>query len=171
MDWLSQKNRRFVIAHSPSSNTQCNNSFEGQNTQAPSYSCSIENSNLQFTLWSSSHSAREAASNCALQSCSGSSTSNNHSCYRPLTRCFTYRTAINIPYCAPGFLCSLLDPCDNRTGTCASNTSVCIIDSCCNPPERCLPLASANLCSFATELSEFSFPSIFLNKPYQTCHY
>ena len=163
MDCLSDENRRFVIAHSHSSNTPRNNSFVGQTIQAPSYSCSIENSNLQFTLWPSSHSARETSSNCAVPSCSGSSTSNNHSCYRPLTRCFTYLTANNLPYCAPAFLCDLLEPCDNRTGTCTSNTSVCIINACCNPPERCLPFASTNLCSFTPEFSEFSFAFLFPN--------
>jgi hypothetical protein len=63
-----------------------------------------------------------------------------------MTPCFNYRTANNISYCAPASLCTILEPCNNVTRGCSSNTSVCVINSCCTPAAVCLPLIWTELC-------------------------
>jgi hypothetical protein len=117
----------------------------GQTTLAPNYSCNQNNNSVQFTLSYSNHSAWNSISNCSLQQCYESTTVNN-GCLLSSTPCFDYHTFNNISYCAPAILCSILEPCDNRTNICTSNTSVCIYNSCCSSQPICLPLALTNLC-------------------------
>ena len=115
--------------------------------QASAYSfCSENNFTIEFALsLSSHHSAWQPTTNCSLKTCNISS-NNNSSCRYPLTPCFDYRTSNYTSYCTPGILCSLLEPCDNITHSCASNTSVCIINSCCSLQTVCLPLPLTSLC-------------------------
>jgi hypothetical protein len=103
-----------------------------------------------LTFSYSNHSAWNSISNCSLQQCYGSSI-NNNSCLLSLTPCFNYRTFNNISYCAPGILCSILELCDNMTNTCTSNTSVCIVNSCCSSQPICFPLSSTNLCMLGND--------------------
>ncbi|CAF3684658.1 unnamed protein product [Rotaria socialis] len=109
-------------------------------TAAPNYYCNT----VEFTLSSSDHSASKPTLNCSLQKCNVSS--NENTCLSSTTPCFDYRTFNNISYCAPGILCSILEPCNNVTYNCASNTSVCVINSCCSPQAVCLPSASLDFC-------------------------
>jgi hypothetical protein len=119
--------------------------YLGQTTEAPNYSCNQNSNIVEFTLSYSNHSAWNSVSNCCLQQCYESS-SNNNSCLLSLTPCFDYRTFNNISYCAPAILCSILEPCDNITNTCALNSSVCIFNSCCSSQPVCLPVSWTNLC-------------------------
>ncbi|CAF2529349.1 unnamed protein product [Rotaria sp. Silwood2] len=57
-----------------------------------------------------------------------------------MTPCFDYHTTDNVSYCALASLCSILESCNNTTGTCESNRSVCVSNSCCTPNQVCLPL-------------------------------
>ncbi|CAF3896181.1 unnamed protein product, partial [Adineta steineri] len=123
-----------------------------QTTQLANYSCSENNVSIQFTLSSSSHSAWNPTSNCSLQQCDISLNGNNN-CLSSSTPCFDYRTINNISYCAPGILCSILERCDNNTQTCSSNSSVCIINSCCSPQAVCLPLLATQMCNTGCVLS------------------
>jgi hypothetical protein len=120
----------------------CHDSVIGQTTQSTEYSCDSDNSIVTFTLSSSSHSAWNSLSNCSLSQC----TSDNNSCRLSQTPCFDYHTIDTIGYCAPASLCSILESCNNITNTCSLNTSVCIINSCCQPKTVCLPLAWTTLC-------------------------
>jgi hypothetical protein len=131
----------FHIINSVTKNEQ----FLGQTTEIPNYTCNEGDDTVKFTQFSSSHSASQPASNCSLQQCHVSS-SNSNSCRSSSTPCFDYRTLTNSSYCAPGILCSILELCDNTTYTCASNTSVCIVNSCCSPQAVCLPLQFTNFC-------------------------
>ncbi|CAM2721722.1 unnamed protein product [Rotaria socialis] len=118
-------------------------------TYASDYVCSLENSSVQFTLSNLAHSAWQPSANCALPLCITYSNNNNNSstCRTSLTPCYDYRTATNMSYCAPGSLCSMLEQCDNVTGGCASNSYVCVVNSCCTPYNVCLPLSWTSLCS------------------------
>ncbi len=124
--------------------------FLGQTTEAPNYSCSENDVNVKFTLSSLPHSASYPTSNCSLQQCIVSSNTND-SCRSSSTPCFDYLSYDNNSYCAPGILCSILEACDNITFTCTSNTSVCIVNSCCLPQAVCLPLLLTNLCTRGTD--------------------
>ncbi len=119
-------------------------SYLGQMTQASQYFCSINNSSVKFTLSSSSHSAWQPSLNCSLTLCNVSS---NNICRSSGTPCFDYRTNTNASYCAPAALCSVMQPCNNITAQCASNTSVCIVNSCCAAQAVCFPLSWTSLCS------------------------
>lgn len=110
---------------------------------------------------SSSHSAWQSSSNCQLLLCNQNSSNNNDSCRLSSTPCFDYRTANNTSYCAPGTLCSLLEPCNNITGGCSSNMSVCIMNSCCMPQAVCLPLFLTNLCLSRNNTSEYIILKVF----------
>ncbi len=117
----------------------------GQTTEAPNYSCNESNNVVKFTLFSAPHSAWQPALNCSLQQCYENS-NNNNTCRSSSTPCFDYRTVNNSSYCAPGILCSILEPCDNMTLICASNTSICVVNSCCSQQPICLPLLLTNFC-------------------------
>lgn len=119
--------------------------YVGQTIDASNYSCTENNLTARFTDPVQSHSAKHYSSNCSLSRCS-IYPSNNQNCRLSSTPCFDYRTANNIGYCAPGILCSLLDPCDALTGSCISSTSVCIINSCCTPRRVCLPIFLTTFC-------------------------
>lgn len=117
----------------------------------PNYHCNENNNTVQFTLSLSAHSAWEPTLNCSLQQCHVS-LNNNNNCRSHSTPCFDYRTFENISYCAPGILCSILETCNNITYTCTSNTSVCIVNSCCSSQPVCLPLLSVNFCPLGKSL-------------------
>ncbi|CAF3023835.1 unnamed protein product [Rotaria sp. Silwood2] len=117
----------------------------GQTTSVPNYYCYENNDSVQFTLSLSSHSAWQPTLNCSLQQCN-TSFNDNSICRSSTTPCFDYRTLNYTSYCAPGILCSILEPCNNTNYNCASNTSVCIVNSCCSPQTVCLPLSWLNFC-------------------------
>jgi hypothetical protein len=152
----------------------------GQTTEAPNYFCYESNFTVGFTFLSSSHSAWQPSSNCFLPLCSVNAI-NNNSCRSSSTTCFEYRTVSNVSYCAPGALCSLLVPCNNITGECASNTSVCIINSCCAQQAVCLPFSLIGLCSSGNgtlfSSSEFIMKKFlhemtdFSSSKYSSCSY
>ncbi|CAF1376228.1 unnamed protein product [Adineta steineri] len=124
----------------------------GQTTQLPNYSCTENNASIQFTLSSSAHSAWNPTSNCSLQQCNVNLTNiNNDNCRSSSTPCFDYRTTNNISYCAPGILCSILERCNNITQTCSSNSSICVINSCCSPQAVCLPFLATYMCKTGTD--------------------
>jgi hypothetical protein len=129
----------------------------GEITQPPNYYCNNSNQFVELTLSSSFHSAWNSSSNCSLQQCLLTSTNNNNCQWSP-TPCFDYRTFNNSRYCSPAIQCSILEECNNITLTCASNTSVCIVNSCCSPRTICLPLSSTNFCP----LGNYIFHSITL---------
>ena len=116
-----------------------------QTTTAPNYSCNQNNNSIEFTFSWSNHSAWNPTTECSLQQCHGSR-NNNNTCGSSSTPCFDYRTLTNTSYCAPASQCSILEPCDNIRYACASNTSICVVNSCCSPQAICLPLLWTNLC-------------------------
>lgn len=128
------------------------NNFLGQTTQPPNYSCNQNNNSVGFTLSVATHSAWEPTLNCALQECYSNF---SNSCILSSTPCYDYRTLNNSRICAPGITCSILEPCDNITYTCTSNTFICVINSCCSPQAVCLPLSIADFC-----ISGNNIPSI-----------
>jgi hypothetical protein len=82
-----------------------------------------------------------SSSKCSVQLCAYSSLLN---CTSNEGACFNFQTNNGTSFCAPASSCELLDPCDHN-GYCSSNTSVCIINSCCTQPV-CLPLILADFC-------------------------
>ena len=102
----------------------------------------MQDTTVEFNYVAStfSHSAFDSRTNCSVAQCNSS----NHSCRSSQASCFEYRTQNNISYCAPASDCSILQPCNN---TCSSNSSVCVINSCCEPKARCLPLTFTTFCS------------------------
>lgn len=129
-----------------------------QTTQAPNYSCSDSDEIVTFTASQLSHSAWEPTSNCILQSCNVTSSTNN-TCRSSATLCFQYRTLNNQIYCAPGILCSILELCNERTNNCISNTSVCIVNSCCSPQAVCLPVSLTSFCNSSKNTHYFLISS------------
>ena len=125
--------------------------------QSSSYTCSQNSSTVEFSLFSSFHSAWNSVSNCSLVQCA----SYNDNCRLSQTPCFDYRTINNTSYCAPASLCSILSPCNNSTNGCSSNTSVCVVNSCCSPRTVCLPLSWTTFCPMAGQffsiMKEFFF--------------
>lgn len=114
----------------------------GQRTQLINYSCSSNSSNIDFSLSNSSHSAWDSTSNCLISRCR---TNENSACRLSPTPCFDYRSITNQQYCAPASLCSILQPCMSNS-TCPSNESVCIVNSCCQSRNVCLPIVWTALC-------------------------
>ncbi|CAF1576399.1 unnamed protein product [Rotaria magnacalcarata] len=121
-----------------------------QTTVAPNYYCYEKEDVIQFTLSSLPHSAWQPTLNCSLQQCNESPTDNNN-CRSSSTPCYDYHTHNNISYCAPGILCSILEPCNNITYTCASNNSACIVNSCCLLQAVCVSLSWINICTSSTD--------------------
>ena len=140
------KNMRLSFAFILYVLSSCITSYLSLNTQTPSYSCYENNSSITFTFSFADHSAEQASRNCLLSRCNVSS-SNNSTCLASLTPCFDYRSWNNTSYCAPAIDCSILTPCDNITNQCASNTSVCVVNSCCSPQAICLPLFATEICT------------------------
>jgi hypothetical protein len=129
-----------------------NNSILAQSISLPSnYSCNQNDEHIGFQLSASPHSARQLSPNCSLQQCYLSS-NNNNSCFLSSTPCYEYYTINNSRYCAPGILCSILEPCNNITYTCTSNTSVCVVNSCCSTQAVCLPLSVTNFCILGIDI-------------------
>jgi hypothetical protein len=131
----------FCLNHEP---------FLGQTTAVPNYICGDDSGDVQFTLSVTAQSAWQPLTNCSVPQCNISA-SNDNSCRSSSTPCFNYLTFNGVNLCAPAVLCSILEPCDNNTYTCASNTSVCVVNSCCSPQAVCLPLTSATFCSSGGE--------------------
>ncbi|CAF2132567.1 unnamed protein product [Rotaria magnacalcarata] len=126
------------VPDGPSINAAGNKGFTF--TQLPEKNVSVE-----FTLSSSPHSGSQPALNCSLTQCSSGS-NNPIDCLQSSTPCFGYRNINNMSYCAPGILCSILESCNNINYSCTSNTSVCVVNSCCSPQAVCLPVSLVNLC-------------------------
>ncbi len=123
------------------------NIFIGRATNPTNFSCIESNFHIQFTYSSASHSAWQPSLDCSLSSCVQSlNNSYSSSCLSTSISCFDYRTINNVSYCAPPSSCSILEPCDNITNECVSNTSVCVINSCCIPRAVCLPLLWVSVC-------------------------
>ncbi|CAF1535531.1 unnamed protein product, partial [Rotaria sp. Silwood1] len=122
-----------------------------QTTLAPNYYCNENNNAVEFTLSSSPHSAWQPTLSCSLPQCDASLNDNNK-CRSSSTPCFEYIAVNTTSYCAPGALCSILKPCDNATYSCASNTSVCIVNSCCSPQTVCLPLSWTSFCKLGKDM-------------------
>jgi hypothetical protein len=70
----------------------------------------------------------------------------DNSCRSSSTPCFDCRTLHNTSLCTPAILCSIFEPCNNITLDYASNTFVCVVNSCCSPQAVCLPLIWTNIC-------------------------
>ena len=88
----------------------------------------------------------------------------NNDCCSLNTPCFDYRTIKNQSYCAPASRCSILESCDRNTGECRSNTSVCIVNSCCTPKTVCLPLSWTSLCPSISKLYVIKYIYIRIKK-------
>ncbi len=125
----------------------------GQTTNSANYYCTEDNFTIQFThtSTSTSHSAWDPLLNCSLALCYESLNNSSNSCRTTSTFCFDYRTISDVSYCAPASLCSILEPCNTINNECSSNTSVCIINSCCIPKAVCLPLLWVDLCRSTSE--------------------
>lgn len=80
---------------------------------------------------------------CSLPRCSSSSWQNSN-CSQA-NSCYEYRAVSGGSVCAPESSCTRLDPCDGQ-GRCASNVTVCIVNSCC-PQPVCFPVALIDICS------------------------
>lgn len=87
----------------------------------------------------SSHSALDISGNCSVARCQ----SNDYECRNSQTPCFNYRTQNSMSYCAPATACSILSACN---GSCSSNMFVCVMNTCCQPQGRCLPLYLTTFC-------------------------
>ncbi len=95
-----------------------------------------------------------SSSKCSVRPCTHSSLVN---CASNEGVCYDFQTTNGTSFCAPASSCELLDSC-NLHKQCASNTSVCIVNSCCAQPV-CLPLILVDLCSphGVTKESEFRY--------------
>ncbi|CAF0739542.1 unnamed protein product [Adineta ricciae] len=83
-----------------------------------------------------------SSSKCSVQPCVNSSLTN---CFANEAVCYDYQTNDGNRYCAPASSCELFETCSENYH-CKSNTSVCIVNSCCAQP-ICLPLVLVELCS------------------------
>lgn len=115
--------------------------YLGSSFQFSTYTCPANNETVEFSSVSSvfSHSALNTSTNCAVTQCQ----SNDYNCRNSQTLCFSYRTQNNTSYCGPAVDCSILTPCN---GTCSSNQYACVINTCCQPQGRCLPLFLTTFC-------------------------
>ncbi len=142
--------KRFVSLHLFIYYCHNHERYLGLVTQAPDYVCSDNSRDVKFTLSVLDHSGENLATNCSVSKCAINASSVS-SCRSSSTPCFDYRTFSNISVCAPAVDCSILASCDNITKTCTSNTSVCIVNSCCSQQAVCLPLSSTTFCSTGGE--------------------
>jgi hypothetical protein len=122
-----------------------NKSNLGKLTSASDFVCQESDRDVNFNLSVANHSASQLTSNCALSRCDVISNDEN-SCFSSSAPCFAYLTPSNATLCAPGIICSLLEPCNNANFSCASSSSVCVVNSCCSPQHVCLPFFSMNYC-------------------------
>ncbi len=96
------------------------------------------------------------ASSCSVDLCILNNTSNNSSTNNSsgsitcpnIPLCYNFYTSLNTSICAPQVVCSLFDPCTTAK-KCATNTSVCVINTCCSAPV-CIPLALTSSCTMYT---------------------
>ena len=132
------------------------NSLDGQPANISQFTCPINNITIQFTWSLSAHSAWQPSTNCSVPLCRNSSNPTSNDCQRSSITCFQYHTATNTRYCAPASLCSILETCDNARGSCSSNASVCVVNSCCTHQAICLPLAWTHMCMSSNETSKLS---------------
>ena len=138
-----------------------NDQLIGQTTQADGYYCPVGSINVRVQSSSMSHSARDYLSGCSRSLCNSRNTT--YSCRLSSTPCFDYRTANNVSYCAPGILCSILEPCNNITGTCSQNNSIFVVNSCCQPKAVCLPSLYISLCQ--ANLSKLTLEGRVVSSP------
>ncbi len=120
----------------------------GQTLNSSNYICTENTFSVEFSLSSVFHSGWNSSSNCSLSLCSDNSNNNDNNCRSSLTPCYRYLSINNDSYCAPGSLCSILEPCNSITSECIPNVSVCVINSCCVPQAVCLPLVWTSMCPF-----------------------
>ena len=80
---------------------------------------------------------------CSVPRCVGSSEQNSNCSLA--SSCYEYRALSGGSVCAPESSCERFDPCDGQ-GRCASNVTVCIVNSCC-PQPVCFPLVFIDACS------------------------
>lgn len=119
----------------------------GQSSYNHSYSCSAEDNRVEFSLSSFlNHTAENPTTNCSMLECQNLSSNNITMCLVNVTPCYQYTTINNNSFCAPGALCSILTPCDNITRSCAQNSSVCVVNSCCEQGPVCVPLLWSSFC-------------------------
>lgn len=119
-----------------------------QNTwtiQSSNYTCRETDVNLQFTIVQTNHSAWQPATSCARSLCDIIS-NDESSCRSYSAPCFAYQSLNFGRMCAPAFLCSVLEPCNQVNFSCSSNSSICVINSCCSPQAVCLPSTSIKYC-------------------------
>ncbi|UJR17210.1 hypothetical protein I4U23_004105 [Adineta vaga] len=83
-----------------------------------------------------------SSSNCKVDQCTLNNPNGNCSA---ANTCYRFETSKNKTVCAPQANCSLFDVC-TAAKTCASNNSVCVINSCCAAP-ICMPIALTSVCS------------------------
>ena len=128
--------------------------------QTSNNTCQRDDYSIGFGLPSSVHSAYNPSTNCFLSQCSNQS----DSCRPSPTLCYIYRSPDNQTYCAPGSLCEIVEFCNTSSYRCSSNTSVCILNSCCSPKAICLPLVWTTLCPKISKFAiwSFSFYSILI---------
>lgn len=107
----------------------------------------------------SDHSGSRPSYSCLLNQCNITSNDEN-SCFSASAPCFVYQASNGTTICAPGILCSALEPCDNSTLTCTSSSSICVVNSCCSPTAVCLPVSALSFClspTFTYSGSNISF--------------
>ena len=132
------------------------NIYLGQTTtQSSSYTCPVSDVTAQFSAVTStySHSAIDIQASCSIAQCQ----STGDSCRNSQTSCFYYQTQNNVGYCGPAVDCSILQPCND---TCSSNQSVCVMNTCCQPAGRCLPLYLTTLCPMTSKFSSSFFSMV-----------
>ena len=113
--------------------------------QSSNYTCRETAVNIQLSVAQSNHSAWQPATACARSPCDVIS-DDETSCRSYSAPCFAYQSPNYGRICAPAFVCSVLEPCNQTTFTCSSNASICVTDSCCSPQAMCLPWTSLKLC-------------------------
>ncbi|CAF1203261.1 unnamed protein product [Rotaria magnacalcarata] len=123
----------------------CSQQISDQTTRANNYYCYQNSSTLQITLSSSAHTAWQSTSNCSVQQCN-ISLDNDNNCRSSSIPCCNYLSFNSTSDCAPGILCSILQPCNNVILSCGSNDFVSFVNSCCTPQPVCLPILLTSFC-------------------------
>lgn len=113
--------------------------------QSSNYTCRETDVNTTLTDTQSNHSAWQSTTACARSPCDVIS-NDETSCRSYSAPCLAYQSSNYGRICAPAFVCSVLEPCNQSNFTCSSNTSICVNDSCCSPQAMCLPRSSLKYC-------------------------
>ena len=116
------------------------------------YLCTGNDGYIQFSSLQVAHSAVQPSTNCSLSECTTFANTENI-CLAATAPCYSYRMANGSQFCAPGILCSILEPCDNQTLICSSSDAECIINSCCSSQYVCIPRAALRFCSQGNSVS------------------